>query len=161
MPCLLGQLLNDSHCRSLRFSGARRHGEAGAFSLSPAPEPSQDSRVRAWSAESVSRSTSRYPTWGFNCIPPSTQHSFSTRTPLTWPLGPKLGEQLGPHFLSFPGGGGDTARTRHTGQHNYPPSVLWTNDGYLVIRTDPVVPGLGSSWKLPCVLTLDPVTAYN
>lgn len=159
VPCSLGELLSDSH---RGHYGARPHREAGAFSLSPEPEPSQASRVCAWSAESVSRATSRCPKWGLNCIPPSTQRSFSTRTPPTWPLGPKLGEQLGPHLLSLPGGGRNTARTKRThGQHNYPPSVLCTKDAYLVIRTDPMVPGLGSSWKLPCVLTLGPVTAYN
>lgn len=47
---------------------------------------------------------------------------------------------------------GTIARTKHTSQHNYPPSVIGTKDGYLVIRTDPMVPGLGSSWKLLCVL---------
>lgn len=49
---------------------------------------------------------------------------------------------------------GNTARTKHTSQHNYPPSVIWTKDSYLVIRADPMVPGLDSSWKLHCVLKL-------
>ena len=56
------------------------------------------------------------------------------------------------------GGGEGTARTKHTSQHNYPPSVTQTEDSYLVIRTDPRAPGLGSSWKLLCARTLAPVT---
>lgn len=53
---------------------------------------------------------------------------------------------------------GNTARTKHTSQHNYPPSVIWTKERYLVSRTDPVAPGLGSSWKLLCVPKLVPLT---
>lgn len=49
---------------------------------------------------------------------------------------------------------GNIVQTKHISQHNYPPSVIWTKDGYLVIRTDPMFPGLGSSRKLLCVLKL-------
>lgn len=135
------------------------------ISLSPIRLPA----VHSWPMESVTKATSCCPSWDLSCYLIQHETYFLQESHRHGQLSPEFRKYW--RLISYPteieprSGGrdrgyfeesnqGNIVRTKHISQHNYPPSVIWTKDGYLVIRTDPMFPGPGSSWKLLCVLNL-------